>query len=78
MEPNIGSVKARIDWVRVYLMQQAAKLQKQLQDEGLVIFDAPERRAIDDGGGYGDIDRDERPDFLKDINEGWEPLFPDE
>lgn len=33
-------------------------------------FDAPDS-LIDDGGGYGDISRDERPEFVKRDEAGW-------
>jgi hypothetical protein len=38
--------------------------------------DAWDANAIDDEGGYGTIDQDERPDFLKDDERGWIRLWP--
>ena len=71
-------MKVNIDELALYFKARIAKLTAQFQDEGAVIFEAPDRRGIGDGGGYGDIYRDERPDFLKEVNDGWKPLFPDE
>lgn len=33
-----------------------------------------ERAAVDDSGGYGDVSLDDRPEFVKADDQGWEPI----
>ncbi len=52
------------------ITKRMQRLAQRFDDEGMVIFPAHDKRGIDDGGEYGDVFADTRPDWMKD--EGWE------
>lgn len=64
------NLKKRID-------ELAAKLLKAFPEAGgnhAVVFGEPPRADIDDGRQYGNLNTDERPEFIKDYYDGWEPF----
>lgn len=42
------------------------------------VYQTHEAGGIDDGGAYGDVGRDERPEMVRADSEGWQPLPPNE
>ncbi len=61
------------DFLKANIKRQITKWRKEYDETSMVIIPAPER-GIDDLGGYGDVNEDTRPDFVKKEFEGWELL----